>query len=472
MGVFMKVKVKLFIAVVLLIIICVIVQSCNKTSSKAINSEIQKETTIESSNESEENNGNVPDNNSKDIIVNNGGTVVEYNGVTYLTLLNEETEDESIGYGIYELSSDKKEKIADWEIVWKNNLYIVDNYVYYMDFVDGEYCILKVSLSTLEKTIIQKGILEFFDIVNKEIYYSINESVTVLDKGFFKANLDGEKDLKLCESDYLFIKKVEELVYLQQVNESGEISLYSVKDDGTEFKKIISLGEETNKKYQESRVGYEDNRMYGNEIIFDLEVYDDWLIITQGTYQGRNDDFFGGTVKLKKDGSVAEELPIFDANYVDLIGNELYYTRYYNTNGKKGAFKYNLDTDVEVYLGDEITTLESFDEDVFVYKYAYIGDNKQVEFNDLKLKNINSNEDIMLFEGENAPIFEDSNFVGFDEVEIVGDHIYFNLFVMGYAGDFDSYNGHFCFMGKYRVKKDGSELELLLENEKAMCPSI
>ncbi len=40
--------------------------------------------------------------NSSDVaVINNGGKVVEYKGVTYLTMLNEDTVDEEFDFSIY-----------------------------------------------------------------------------------------------------------------------------------------------------------------------------------------------------------------------------------------------------------------------------------------------------------------------------------------------------------------------------------
>ena len=123
------------------------------------------------------------------------------------------------------------------------------------------------------------------------------------------------------------------------------------------------------------------------------------------------------------------------------------------------------------YLGQEIHRMESYSEDGYIYHtYDSINVPAEIIVNDLRQCTPDSKNAITLFNGNTAPWFADSDYISYRNIETVGDYVYFVVNVRGYAAMVDSWRGHTCYYAYYRVRKDGSDLELLYKNANLECP--
>ncbi len=405
-----------------------------------------------------------------DGVYNNGGSVVQYKENTYFTK-HDENEPENTYNDMYIINENGTEKFTDLARGYTDNIYIDENYMYYSDNKNDETYedyIVKMSLETKEKEYLQEGEIDFVDTENNEIYYtvqSIGEGGR-FQSDIYKMDTNGENIVNLATGYYRFIEKVDDVIYLENVKydtsgkKENSIILSSVNPDGTNLKDVIETTEgayltdpEAIEYYNKIYLDYEE------ECIVDFGVYKDDIYFSFGGYEGTGNYFFGGVVKVGKNGKGFEPV-LEDVETFEIVENNLYYNSDYDD--KEGIFKLNLDNNKTTYMGDDIQRVVAVDSD-----YLYIQRYYEEKL-DLSKYNIDSGEVTTLFEGDNAPLKNHSDFINYGQVEIVGDYVYFWLNVHGNQ-ELDSWRGHFCYEGYYRVKQDGSELELIYERPSKYC---
>lgn len=409
--------------------------------------------------------------------------VVKYSVDKYLVAHDEEAEDSNAN-AIYKTSENGTEKIVELNSGYTDNIYVGDGYIIYTDIQENDEnldrYIVKFSLDTKEKEFLQIGNINFVDTENEEIYYTvfdINEDASYK-SDVFKMDTNGENIVELAIGNYSFIEKVDDIIYLQDgitVNNvlDNKIILFSVNTDGTDFKTVLETTEgaylldpKDIKEFNDVYLDYEE------QSIIDFGVYKDTIYLSIGGYEGSGHFYFGGLVKVGTDGQGFE--PVFeDVENFDIIDKNMYFYTYDAKTGNGGISEFNLDTSELTFLGEEMRNVEAIENSDLYVEYrtnTNTDTDNGIITNNLSKYNSKTGEIVTIHEGETVPVQEDSDYIGYSDVEVVGDYVYFNVYIHGYKEMLDGWRGHICYEGYYRVKKDGSDLELISQNPNQYCP--
>lgn len=434
-------------------------ESSNSTENTEIVSTIESTENTETTT-SIESNTNI-DNAQKysDNVLNNGGSIIQIDNTVYY-IHNDKNPGKS-NYAIYSMNIDGSDKKKIIDIDFAYELYSVDNYIIYNGYNDGQHAVFRYSIDTGELIVIADGELEYFDAEEKEIYYSVSyPSYNSLnyDWSIHKTDIHGNNNIVICSDSYSFIKKVDDTIYLQKTTPEKEfrnVVLASVDSNGNNLKDIASI----------PRLSGESSSFIDNEHIYGLDTYNEWLILTVGSYQGI-DAYLGGLVKLKKDGSELERLTDFDTDKFYVIDDYIYFNS--TISDIYGCCKYNIDSEITEFLGENVQWLLFASDDKHLYYVSNKSDDEYLVLNNLMKCDLEGNNIIKLFDSKDVPFYDDSNYVGYENIESVGDYLYFAVKVHGYTND-DFWRGHTCYYANYRIKKDGTKLEMLYKNEYAKC---
>ncbi len=411
---------------------------------------------------------------SEEVASNNGGTVVEYKGITYLAKKDEEQPADAYVDAIYTINEGVTEKFIELNNQYVNSMYIDDGYLYYNDLNEGDEnidnYIVKVSLDTKEKEFLQVGEIEYLDTEKNEIYYSefYFDDDDSYHSNVYKMDTQGENIVELAMGDYEFIEKVDNLVYLEKSGEVDDVIISSVNTDGSDLKNVLETKEGAYLTDPEAYEDFKEFYIYEVQKICDFEVYNDTIYFILGGYEGSGSYFFGALCKVGTDGEGFEMVYDGIENFY-IIDNNMYVYAPDVKDGKSEYIKMNLDTKEITYLDGKFDWILTADETSLYSQYTVENENG-VFIDDLKSYNVDNEEVIMLYEGINAPIKTDSNYVAFYDVQSVGDYIYFRLHINGFDENTDGWRGHQCYSADYRVKKDGSGLELIYEDPNSYCP--
>lgn len=394
-------------------------------------------------------------------IINNGNMVVQYGDLIYFYAPNDNN-DSKFDWAIYSMKEDgtQKNKIIETD---KNKLYFIDNYIITQNYYET-YNVLKISIETGKSEVIANGLLNYVDTIEKEIYYSANNYYSD-DEGIFKIDIDGGNKVKLCSSEYNFAGKEGDIIYLKNSELESNAILSSIQSNGLNFKEIATISPNF-EGYTEENTG-----------ITKFDICGDWIILSAGSYQGSANIFYGGLMKMKKDGSESQYFYDGDIDEFEIIDNWIYFNVWAEKNNENadwegnGCYRIHPDLSERKYFGKEIDYLMCSKNNYLYYTYSQSDESSEIIINDLRQCDKEGNNIITLFYGDNADLFEDSYYVGYSEIENVGKYVYFGVDVHGYTTN-DTWRGHTCSYKYYRCLKDGSNLEMLYENKNLKCPNI
>lgn len=143
-----------------------------------------------------------------------------------------------------------------------------------------------------------------------------------------------------------------------------------------------------------------------------------------------------------------------------------------NGENKEGCYRFHPDLSDKKYFGEEMQWMLASSKDGYLYyQYNPVREPANNIINDLRQCNPDGSNIITLFYRNMAPSFEDSNYTSYSNIEVAGEYVYIGVDVQGYSTG-DSWRGHKCYYGYYRICKDGSGLELLCEDKTLQCPSL
>ncbi len=401
-------------------------------------------------------------------VQNNGGTVVEYNGVTYFTKQDEDEPTDSNIDAIYAMSENSTEKFVEINSGSLQRIFIDDGNMYYTDRTDSDFYVVKVSLETQEKEYLQKGGIVYLDTESNQIFYSVLNFYenADYDNNIYKMDFNGENVVELAKGQYTFLSKVDDIVYLEELTNDNKIILASVNEDGTGLKTVVETKAGGYIADPEEFAKFEDIYGYRSQFIVDFGVYNENIYFTIGGYEGSARFYFGGLVKVGTSGEGFE--PILEGvESFDIIDNNMYYYDYDIETETAGTSKYNLDTKELTFISG-LFSVEATGEQNLYLNSKKDTDNG-ISTYDLTMYNTENGEVKTIFDGSTAPFKEDSESIGYKKVEVVGDYVYFNMYVHGYKDMVDGWRGHTCYLGYYRVKNDGSGLELIYIDPNVVC---
>jgi len=199
--------------------------------------------------------------------------------------------------------------------------------------------------------------------------------------------------------------------------------------------------------------------------IFNFEVTDDWIILSLGEFQGSGNFFNGDLFRVRRDGSGRES---FESELVStkfFIANDwIYYNAWDVTDWNARWIRIRPDgTDKEILAGI-IHGIYLYSD----YGYFYGTHETGTMLNDWSpVTNFvrwqpNSSESTILFFGDKLPSFEDTSYIGFNNIKIIDDYVMFSVYVWGHRAG-DSWRGSLLYSADYRVDRDGNNLVLINE---------
>ncbi len=398
--------------------------------------------------------------------MNNGTDVVQYKDKTYILLRNSgvKLEDDEIR-DIYVIENNVVSKFVDLEKWGTYELYIMGDYLFYSDRDD----IIKVNLKTKETEKIHEGYINCVDEDNGLIYYTIEYGDEK--NGFYKIDVKGRLNERLAPEGYDFVKKIGNEIYFQDVrnvDNDADTILTMLNTDSSTMTEIARI-EKSFFVDEENREYYIiEHRNSPYDRIKKIEVYGDDIIMVIGAYEGTGNFFNGDTVKVNKNSRKIERFEgTGNRDYFDIIGDCIYsYSKYikYQSEGTL-VKKINIETNESELLTNTNSRVLNVDGDD-IYFFEMLSETENIASNDLEVYNSKTGETRTIYEGENAPIKEDSNVVWYYSVDVAGDYIYFGLNVIG---TYET-RKHSCYFGQYLMKKDGSDLQLLYFDDTLVCP--
>jgi hypothetical protein len=237
--------------------------------------------------------------------------------------------------------------------------------------------------------------------------------------------------------------------------EDDDCVLYSMDVDGSNAKKLAA--------FEPGEYPYTDTD-YPNSVV-DFGLCGDWIILCVGHYEGTARIFYGDFVRMKKDGSELEHFRLTDSDDFEIIDDWIYYNYEYNGGRDKeyvqeGCWRIRSDGTEKEYLGDIIGRMYFYGEDGYIYGTRTINNGGIVD--NLICCKPDGSDLITLFSGEMLLFTNESDFMGYTDIEVTDEYITFTAMVRGY-GEGDSWRGHIEYSANYQVRKDGSELTLLHE---------
>ncbi len=395
-----------------------------------------------------------------DVAINNGSLVVGYKGKTYM-YIEDDKEEGYAYYNIYSIDDITMEKVKITDNIDNSStidFYIIDDYLYYSLFMSDGYNIFKISLETGEGNILDKGYIKYIDEKDKEIYYEkYNHYLSDTsddNEGIFKMNLDGDGIEKICNSDYVYLEKVEDTIYLEHYEDGDKVILSSVDSNGENLKDIATF---TPDIYSDSET--ESVRLYEQEQILDFYIYQDTIILSIGSYQGSGSFFYGSNVKLDINGENIVVMPRGE-DKLEIIDNWLYYNS--DLEGKENEL-YRMDIftfEEEFYDTLKLSSVNNITKEI----YGYLGkadEKTDIFINDLYLLDTKTKDKTLIFNGSKAILEEDSYYIGYDVYSKVNDYIYFENYVSGYDIEKDGLRCDNCILKFYQVNNNCEEFEII-----------
>lgn len=278
-----------------------------------------------------------------------------------------------------------------------------DNFLYYSNIKDGSK-LYKSNLNGEKDVLICEDIPNYINVIGEWIYYSS------VNNGFrlYKIKKDGSEKTRLNRDSTHWIKVIGEWIYYGKKGDDGQ-ELYKIKKDGSEKTKIIK------------------DKIYG------FIIKDNWIYYSN---ESQNHNIY----KVKLDGTSEVKLNSDESILVDIIGNNIYYQ---NHNDENKIYKIDINGKNKTKINDDDSQFSNISDGWIYYS--------------------NSNDDLKLYkvkiDGSNKEKLSD---IGAGEINIVGNYIYY------WEAKKDSVNGYkFDSTKLYRVKKDGTSNEIYrIENEK------
>ena len=211
--------------------------------------------------------------------------------------------------------------------------------------------------------------------------------------------------------------------------------------------------------------GHAETEWCNPQGIFQLDVIDDWVILTAGEIQGSAGNFFGDLHRVRLDGGGREAFHIGTMSPRFLIIDGWIYNHIFCEQGccKAGWIRIRPDGTDREFVGDFIHTIILFGCDGYIY-----GTNAASGEGNLARWLPESSESVTLFLASDAPNFDEFySRVSYQDILIADESVYFTVFVFGYwyysqpMGWRTPWEG--LYTANFRVNKDGSNLTLLNE---------
>lgn len=390
-----------------------------------------------------------------------GNNFVKLGNYIYFIDTNGNNDNNNSNYALYSLDNNNKTtKIYETN---SSSLFVLNNYIYLNNTINNENKIIKLS-SNGKAEILANGYILL--ISNNELYCQNSISNTNNNSSeIFKIDSNGNNKKTICIGKYKLLDKLNDTIYLDASLERSQNNavLAQINSNGTNLKDIAILPMAINSSV------YEETEQ---EYITDFRIADNSIILSAGNYKGSGHYFYGNLCSLNKGISIPNYM---DFDFIDnfKIGNGLIYFNV--TAGELDKYKigcYCMSNDFSniQYLGEDITKLLKIDNNKYLYFEKDISPNDYSKnICNLYQKNIKTNKEILLFEGKNAPFFDNSRNINYEINNIIDDWIYFSVVVHGYNDNKDLMWGHNCYSAYYKVKTDGSGLQLILENKLSDC---
>ena len=209
--------------------------------------------------------------------------------------------------------------------------------------------------------------------------------------------------------------------------------------------------------------GHAETEWCRPQSIFQLDVIDDWVILTAGQIQGSMRNFFGDLHRVRRDGSEREAFGLGSGSSNFIIIDGWIYYNIFNPKEAYGWIRIRPDGTGREFMGDFIHTIILFGDDGYIYgTNAVSGDGNLARWRP------ESYDSITLFSKVDAPTFDEFyNIVLYQDIIVVDGYVYFTVLVIG-TWDYIPFLGWHTpwaalYTANFRVDKDGSNLTLLYE---------
>lgn len=388
-------------------------------------------------------------------VINNGGFVVEYKDLVYYITKQLNYSTKEMAGSLYVMKKDGSEK----KVLFPKGsegcgIYIYEDYLY-VSFTEHiiEKVTYKISLDGEEALELFKGAIDFFDSENGIIYSAFKNDKNTSDNGLYKISLENNSRTQLYKGKCRFLKMDGDTIYIcAQEQQDDEITIGSMKTDGTNFKAIT-----------------EDNLLeYMSYFsIMHFDVCGDWLVYSVGSMQGSALNFWGYFVRVKKDGSEKEHVFLTDNYGFTVLDGWIYYNYCQDGHGDNtdpdGYYKVRPDLISEKqYLGGEIGSIVYYDkENDWLY---YVSDSCWLEDpTDICRSRLDGSDISTIVSYDSIAknlALVDSDFIIYNPIDNVGDWLYFNANIWGYPEN-SGWRPTFVGSRFFRIKLDGTGLQTL-----------
>ncbi|MCL2198459.1 MAG: hypothetical protein FWB80_06010 [Defluviitaleaceae bacterium] len=197
--------------------------------------------------------------------------------------------------------------------------------------------------------------------------------------------------------------------------------------------------------------------------IMQLDVVDDWVIVSVGDIQGSAGIFYGDLYRIRRDGGEFEPSRFgwWSTEWRFFAANGWIYHHAWNPQELHGWFRFRPD-------GSEIEHLEDFPnilylaDDGYFYGFYWTGEIRDgINIANFVRWQSDGGEPIVLFEGINLlPAPEYAGYMGFRDISVVDEYVLFTAFLWGHLPG-DGWRGSLLYSEDYRVDKDGESLTQL-----------
>lgn len=382
---------------------------------------------------------------NKNIYENNHGRIGAYS--YYIT--SNDNKNSDYEYAIYGINDNNTVKKKIYETKDAQYLFVTDKYI----FISPKYTekgIVRISPNGDFK-FLSEGVLHC--ISDNELYCSyLNPSTNNTE--IFKMDINGENRRTIISGKYNFLDKADNTIFLDasSLEPKKGVTLASINVKGKDLKEIAII------PFQ-----------YPNESVYEHITYfticNQAIILNAGCYQGSSAFYFGQTFRFDKAANKVENFIFNNIEKIGIVDDWIYFNENEvdNENTKYWGRKIRLDFSNIQYIGDRFPIILDSSKDGFVYyKKLYYNNNFKYIYNDLYLYNTKRNKDILLFNYKKAPISSHCDYIDYSIDTKTDDFIYFTVNVHGY-NNYDIWRGHDCYVAYYRIKTNGSNLQLLSE---------
>jgi len=241
--------------------------------------------------------------------------------------------------------------------------------------------------------------------------------------------------------------------------ESNTTVLYAIENYGSQITQL-AVFHSLNVEH-----GYEETPWCRPQNIFQLDVVDDWIILSAGEIQGSMRNFFGDLHRVRRDGSGREAFHLDTNEHRFVVINGWIYNHIWCHQGchEEGWIRIRPDGTDREYLGDFIRSIILFGDDGYIY-----GANAVSGESNLARWLPESKESITLFLASDTPTFDDFfSRVSYSNIVTDDEHVYFTVFVFGewYYAEPNGWRPLWesLYEADFKVGVDGSGLTLLYE---------